>query len=198
MDTWVWIVVAVVVALIILAMIGSFWNRRRNVRRTQRLQQQFGAEYERSVRQDGRAQAESELAERQKRVEDFNLRPLLASEAQRFVSLWTDTQARFVDDPGGAVSDADRLVGDVMQERGYPVGDFEQRAADVSVDHPQLVSNYRAAHNIADRHSHGQASTEDLRQAMVHYRALFTDLLETAPEGASNTTMAPNVQQRPA
>jgi hypothetical protein len=195
METWMWIVVAVVVALIVLAIIGTFWNKRRNERRTEKLQTQFGSEYDRTVSSDGRKQAEAELLERQKRVEDFNLRPLLAAEAQRFTDLWTATQARFVDEPGGAVSDADRLVGEVMQARGYPVGDFDQRAADVSVDHPQVVSNYRAAHSTAERHSRGQASTEDLRQAMVHYRALFVDLLETTPEGAPGVPMredAPN------
>lgn len=198
MDTWVWIVVAVVVALIILAIIGSFWNRRRNARLTERLQGQFGSEYDRTIKEDGRKTGESELVDRQKRVDDFNLRPLLAAEAQRFTGLWTATQARFVDDPGGAVADADRLVGEVMQERGYPVGDFEQRAADVSVDHPQVVSNYRAAHTTAARHSHGQASTEDLRQAMVHYRALFTDLLETAPDDATGTPVRQDAPPRTA
>lgn len=179
MDTWVWIAIAAaVVALIVIALIAWTIARRR---RTKRLKGEFGPEYERLASERGKGAAESELEARQERAESFSLRPLLADEAQRFMASWGATQTRFVDEPGGAVMEADRLVGEVMRARGYPVGDFEQRAADVSVEHPEVVANYRTAHSIAKSHSLGQATTEQLRQAMVHYRALFTELLETTP-----------------
>lgn len=174
MDTWVWILIAAVAAIVVIALIAWSYTRKR---RTEHLRSDFGPEYERLVSERGKGDAESELQARRERHESFNLRPLLADEANRYMSSWDDTQRRFVDEPGGAVMQADQLVGDVMQARGYPVGDFEQRAADVSVEHPDLVSNYRAAHNVAVRQSLGRASTEDLRRAMVHYRALFNDLL---------------------
>jgi hypothetical protein len=115
-----------------------------------------------------------------KREEKFNIRRYRGKAADRssFATRWNEVQARFVDDPRGAVTVADSLVTEVMQSRGYPIGEFEQRAADLSVDYPVIVANYRAAHDIASRHSTGRASTEDLRQAMVHYRALFQELLE--------------------
>ncbi|MGH2634134.1 MAG: hypothetical protein ACRDG3_12050 [Tepidiformaceae bacterium] len=176
-----WIVIAaVVVAVIICVVAYAWWRQHSNQQRTERLQGQFGQEYDRVVEEKGRKEAETDLAQRQERVEAMPLQPLTPGQTEQFASLWTATQARFVDDPGGAVTDADRLVADVMRTRGYPVGDFEQRAADVSVDHPQVVANYRAAHDIAIRHSRAEATTEELRQAMVHYRALFADLLETA------------------
>jgi hypothetical protein len=122
------------------------------------------------------------LAARQERVQQLHLRPLPADEQRRYAEAWRRTQARFVDDPAGAINEADTLIGRVMQARGYPVGDFEARAADLSVDHPQVVRNYRAAHQLAQASGRGQASTEDLRQALVHYRALFEELLETPQE----------------
>lgn len=179
MDTWVWIAIAaVVVAVLVIALIAWAVARRR---RTKRLKQEFGPEYQRLASERGKSAAESELESRQERADSFSLRLLLADEAQRFMASWSATQARFVDEPGGAVMEADRLVGEVMRARGYPVGDFEQRAADVSVEHPEVVANYRTAHAIAKSHGLGQATTEQLRQAMVHYRALFTELLETTP-----------------
>ena len=150
-------------------------------RRSDELRGKFGPEYERLVREHGDAStAERELDDRVQRVKQLHIKPLSPDHRARFAEAWRSDQARFVDDPKGAVVEADRLVADLMQVRGYPVGDFEQRAADVSVDHPHVVQNYRTAHDIAVRQQRGEASTEDLRVAMVHYRALFEDLLDTA------------------
>jgi len=148
-------------------------------RRTEQLREQFGSEYDRTVQtHEDRRSAEKALEERRDRVERLNIRPLSATERTGFAERWQSAQAQFVDDPNGAIKEADRLVGEVMQTRGYPVGDFEQRAADVSVDHPDVVENYRAAHALALRNERDEADTEMLRTAMVHYRALFEDLLE--------------------
>src|SRR6476659_7352199 len=148
-------------------------------RHTGRLRTQFGeAEYDRAVKEvGGRRYAEAELKERTERVENLKIRPLAAGDRARFVELWSRVQARFVDGPGGAVTEADQLLRDVMSTRGYPVSDFEQRAADISVDHPLVMENYRTAHAIAVRQTQGQANTEDLRQAMIHYRTLFDELV---------------------
>ncbi|HEX3893096.1 MAG TPA: hypothetical protein VHW46_11035 [Terracidiphilus sp.] len=148
-------------------------------RHTERLRNRFGeTEYEQTMTERGdRRHGEALLDERSKRVESFKLRTLSATDRARFLNLWEQVQAHFVDAPSGAVMEADQLLGDVMAARGYPVGDFEQRAADVSVDHPEVIQNYRAAHAIALSHAGGQASTEDLRRAMIHYRALFEDLV---------------------
>jgi hypothetical protein len=196
MEMWMWIVIAVVAAVVIVGALAIWYSARRRRQRSERLQSKFGQEYDAAVAHADRKHAEEELEARQKRVESFDLRELHPAEAARFADLWRGTQERFVDDPGGAVADADRLVGELMGARGYPMADFEQRAADVSVDHPDVVSNYRTAHRIAAQHSRGQASTEQLRQAMVHYRALFTGLLETrepaAPESVSEDTPVQN------
>jgi hypothetical protein len=169
------IIVAVVIIAILVAAVWWYSMRQRSAK----LQEKFGPEYERTVAEKGDTRkAEDELTDRQKRVSKLEIRPLAADERRRFNDEWRAVQARFVDDPSTAVRDADALVGRVMEARGYPVGDFEQRAADVSVDHPVVVEHYRAAHEIALRHAQGQASTEDLRQAMVDYRALFAELLE--------------------
>ena len=174
------LVVAVIAVLAIGAGAWMLWQKKR----TESLQSRFGPEYERVVETGGdRRRGESILVERQKRVEELDIRPLTNEDRQRFAQAWSREQARFVDDPGGAVAEADRLVSEVMKTRGYPMGDFEQRAADISVDHP-TVANYRIAHEIAIRDSRGEAGTEDLRRAMVHYRALFEDLLETRAEAA--------------
>ena len=148
-------------------------------RRTARLRTQFGgSEYDRAVKEDGgRRHAEAGLNERTARVESLNIRPLAPGDRARFVESWRRVEARFVDGPGGAVTEADQLLGDVMSTRGYPVSDFEQRAADISVDHPLVLENYRTAHEIALRQTKGQANTEDLRQAMIHYRTLFEELV---------------------
>lgn len=177
-----WIIVAVVIAAIVIAALG--WSRRR---RSDHLKDQFGPEYDRAVEAKGdRAKAEAELAEREKRVEKLDIRPLDASERRDFIDRWTEVQARFVDDPPRAVAFADALLGQVMKARGYPVTDFDQRAGDISVDHPVVVDHYRKAHEIAVRHERGAASTEDLRQAMIHYRALFDNLVGAqAPDSAA-------------
>jgi hypothetical protein len=170
------LVIAVVAVVVVLAVVAIFASRRR---RTEHLKDQFGPEYERAVESTGdRAKAETELARREKRVEKLNLRPLDRTEREDFIRRWRDVQARFVDDPPRAVAFADALLGEVMKARGYPVQDFEQRAGDISVDHPKVVEQYRAAHDIALRHERGEAGTEELRQALVHYRALFDDLVE--------------------
>jgi hypothetical protein len=136
------------------------------------------------LKEDGsRRHAEAGLKERTERVESLNIRPLAPGDRARFVESWSRVQARFVDGPGGAVTEADQLLRDVMSTRGYPVSDFEQQAADISVDHPLVMENYRTAHAIAVRQTQGQANTEDLRQAMIHYRTLFEDLV-SEPEVA--------------
>jgi FtsZ-interacting cell division protein ZipA len=147
--------------------------------RTKRLRSKFGPEYDRVVDSYGnRSKAEEDLVHRQKRVEKLHLRDLTPADADRFADAWRAEQARFVDSPRDAIANADRLVNELMQTRGYPMGDFEQRAADISVDHAVVLENYRAAHAIAVRDSQATASTEDLRQAMVHYRTLFEELLD--------------------
>lgn len=170
------IVLGIIVVVIIVAAIAFVTSRKR---RSQRLQERFGPEYQRVLRQEGDVRkAEGVLEIREKRREKFSTRPLPEADKASFATRWNEVQARFVDDPRGAVSVAENLVTEVMQARGYPIGEFEQRAADISVDYPTIVENYRAAHEIALRHSAGKASTEDLRQAMVHYRLLFQELLE--------------------
>jgi hypothetical protein len=161
-------------------------HAQRKLLQSLRLKQRFGREYGRTVQELGNKQkAEAELAARERRGDRLRVVPLTAAEAARFEQAWEAPQTRFVDDPKGAVADADRLVYEVMAKRGYPMGDFERRAADISVDHPDVVLNYRAAHAIALRDERGEASTEDLRRALVHYRTLFQDLLEVRDAGPS-------------
>ncbi len=171
--------VALIIAFgaVLAAGIAAFLLHRK--RRTERLRTQFGgAEYARAVQKGGnRRHAEAGLEERTQRVEGFHVRPLAAGDRARFLESWRGVQAHFVDGPAGAVTQADQLLGDVLSTRGYPVSDFEQRAADISVDHPLVLENYRTAHEIALRQTQGRASTEDLRQAMVHYRTLFEELV---------------------
>jgi hypothetical protein len=174
--TPIWIAVAVIVLIaIILVAVAS--SRRA---RTAHLQRRFGPEYERTLRSSGdRSDAERELLARETRVKRFHIEELPAGARDRYVEEWRTVQTRFVDEPKAAVVEADQLVENVMRDRGYPIAEFEQRAADISPDHPDVVQNYRAAHAIASRSERGEANTEDLRQAMMHYRALFTDLLGT-------------------
>lgn len=169
------IVIVVVVVVAILAIAWIVLQRKR----TEALRNRFGPEYDRTLREHGPGKAESMLSEREKRVEKFHIRDLAVDERERFVTAWREVQARFVDDPKAAVADADQLVTRLMQARGYPMSDFEQRAADISVDHPRVVDNYRAAHEIALRQRRGDATTEDLRNAVIYYRSLFDDLLQT-------------------
>jgi FtsZ-interacting cell division protein ZipA len=171
------VIVLIVIVVVVLVALGLLMSRRR---RTQQLQDRFGPEYERAVTETGdRKVAESELLERQARRDKFDVVPLDPAARERYLEEWHRTQALFVDSPAEATREADRLIIDVMRERGYPVDDFEQRAADVSVDHPQVVDDYRAARTISAANDKGEASTEDLRQALVHYRSLFEELLDT-------------------
>ncbi len=157
-----------------------------NKRRSDHLRSRFGAEYERQVEEAGsRSKAEADLAEREKRVGKLTIKPLSPADQDRFLDRWTKVQATFVDDPARSIDYADALLGEVMTARGYPVSEFEQRAGDISVDHPNVVQHYRAGHDIAVRHSRGEAGTDELRQALLHYRSLFEELVterEPAPE----------------
>ena len=178
MDANLLIALAIVV---LLAVIGSVLLARR--RRSDDLARRFGPEYDRTVdRMGSRSQAEADLRAREQRVRKLEIVPLAPQDAQRFRMEWQGVQARFVDDPRRAVAEADLLVRDVMTRRGYPMGDFESRAADLSVDHPVVIENYRAAHAIALRERQGEADTEAMRQALMHYRTLFAELLEDAPQ----------------
>jgi hypothetical protein len=169
-----------------------FWYAQRQ--RRVRLKERFGPEFDRTQAQIGDPRrTEVELAAREKRVQKFHIRALSRDEAVRFSEVWRHIQTLFVDDPKGAISEADHLVNEVMSARGYPVADFEQRAADISVDHPVVVEHYRAARAIAVQNDAGGVATEDLRQAVIHYRALFEDLLdekrsETKPVHAGRTS----------
>ncbi|PYL08449.1 MAG: hypothetical protein DME33_07295 [Verrucomicrobia bacterium] len=177
-------VVILAIAVVVLIALGVFIAMR--WRRSQVLRKEFGPEYKHAVRQYGdERKAEAELAAREKRVRKLEIRPLTHEEQSSFAERWRKTQARFVDEPSKSVGEADELIKEVMQTRGYPVGDFDQRAADISVDHPNVVINYRAGREIAVRNKKGEATTEDLRQAMMHYRSLFEELVETAESATS-------------
>src|ERR1041385_7094628 len=154
----VWLLIAII-AVVAAAAAWWLWQRRQ---RTAQLRQRFGPEYDRVVRESGAiTQGEARLEARAKRVAELHIRPLAAEARTRYSDAWSRVQSRFVDDPQGAVTEADRLVGEVMHERGYPLGDFEQRVEDISVDHPEVVMNYRTTRNIAERHAAGQTTTED-------------------------------------
>jgi LPXTG-motif cell wall-anchored protein len=175
-DTQTWIILAGVVVLALIAVGAWFFFRRKQ---SHRLQGHFGPEYDRTVHELGsRTKGESELKAREKRVERLEILPLAPSEAARFTEAWRALQGRFVDNPKGVVVQAEQLVRELMEKRGYPMGDFERRAGDISVDHPDVVANYRAAQAIALRDQKGTADTEELRKAVVHYRALFDELLQ--------------------
>lgn len=177
-PTYFVIAVVFIAALIVIAVIYS-----RNQRAARaRLRQRFGPEYERSVQEQGsERRAAAQLTDREERVEKFNIRDLEPAERERFANQWNALQLRFVDSPRGAVAEADDLIVLLMQTRGYPMSDFEQRAADLSVHHPIVVNNYRTAHSIALRLHGGDAGTEDLRKAMIHYRALFDEMVRVTP-----------------
>ncbi len=164
--------------ILIIAVLAWFYVRKRRST-TADLRQKFGPEYERAVRVHGsERKAELKLADREKRVDKLNIRDLDSMEHERFSKRWEAVQSRFVDSPKGAVAESDDLVSSVMKARGYPVSDFDQRAADISVDHPRVVENYRSAHEIALRVGKDQATTEELRAAMIHYRSLFEELVQ--------------------
>ena len=176
LDTQTWIILAAVVVLG-LAVLGAWFFYQK--KRSHKLQERFGPEYGRTVHELGsRTKGESELKAREKRVERLEIIALAPSDAARFSEAWQALQGRFVDNPKGVVVQAEQLVRELMQKRGYPMGDFESRAGDISVDHPDVVANYRSAQAIAVRDRQGSADTEELRKAVVHYRALFDELLE--------------------
>jgi len=171
-----WLVIA---AVVVLAIAAVAWMYAQGQRR-ERLRTHFGPEYERAVRETGSpGKAEAVLTDRAKRVRELKIHPLSRHQAENFDREWKRVQVMFVDDPDGAVAAADRLVSEVMSARGYPIEDFDIRAADLSVEHPRVVENYRIARTLAVRRNRGEAGTEELRQAVVNYRALFDDLLET-------------------
>jgi hypothetical protein len=170
------VVIAVAIAIVVACVLIL------RARKSQRLKDRFGPEYGRAVQQTGnRTQAEAKLEKIEKRVERYRLRPLSPQARANFVEEWRRVQARFVDDPRAALTEADKLIERIMAERGYPIAEFEERAADISVDHPNVVEHYRAGHEIAMRNAQGRASTEDMRLAMIHYRTLFDDLAELEP-----------------
>jgi hypothetical protein len=178
MPTWAWIVIVVAAALIVLGAIAA-WTQQR--KRTQ-LKERFGSEYDRTVSErDDRRAAEKELADRERKRERLDIVPLSPEAEKKYSANWREVQGQFVDDPADAVNEADRLVTEVMRDRGYPIDDFDQRSDDISVDHPDVVENYRAAHAVYVKANDGNggAGTEDLRQGFVHYRALFDELLES-------------------
>lgn len=174
------VIIAIVVVVVVLVAVGAavatIGKRKRD---SKQLQQRFGPEYDRALEQHGdKKEAESRLKDREDRRARFETRPLEPEQQERYAGEWRNVQSRFVDAPQEAVRESDHLVKEVMRQRGYPVDDFEQRADDISVDHPHVVENYRSAGRIAERNERGEASTEDLRQATVHYRALFEELLD--------------------
>jgi hypothetical protein len=175
MPLWAWILIALGAIALLAVVAWSAWSRQRSAR----LREQFGPEYERTLAEQGdRRRAESDLAARRRRRAALEIRPLEAAARRRYMEQWREVQVRFIDAPGRATADADRLVTEVMRERGYPIEDFDERATVVSVDHPTVVHEYRAAHGISLANDNGKASTEDLREAILHYRALFDQLLE--------------------
>lgn len=186
MPEWVWILIAaaVIVVLLVLFVVAISASRRR---RTTRLKERFGPEYDRTVSDAGKQEAaEKELVARERRRDKLDIHPLTPEAREGYAHRWRTVQTAFVDHPSGALGDADRLVTEVMRERGYPVDDFDRRAADISVDHPTVVENYRAAHAIHLTQQQGDVGTEEQRQAFVHYRALFEKLLE--PDNENTTT----------
>jgi hypothetical protein len=179
MPVWGWVLVAIGAV----AVLGLVLSTARRKRRTAHLQDRFGPEYDRTIETaKSRREAEGELAAREERREQLEIRPLSQAARERYLASWQTVQAQFVDDPDSAVVSAEGLIGSVMADCGYSVEDFDQRAADVSVDHPQVVENYRAGHRLAQSAGDGDGSTENLRRAMRHYRALFDELVEPAAD----------------
>jgi hypothetical protein len=198
MNETAWLIIAVVVVAIVIGAIVAATVRRRT---SERLKARFGPEYAHTVETAGDPRtAEAELRDREKRVKRLQIRPLAEADRARFTEAWRRIQADFVDDPAGAFARADKLVGEAMSARGYPTADFDQRSAEVSVDHPEVIQNYRKGHEIALRHTEGKAGTEELRQAMVSYRAVFDELVsrseaEPAPPTETNESRRPIAAQ---
>jgi hypothetical protein len=179
MPAWAWALIAVAIVAVVGAVVWMMLTQRRSAR----LRQQFGPEYDRTLeRSDGRRAAERDLAERRQRREQLDIRPLSPAARDRYAREWQRVQAEFVDTPGTAVSEADILVLRVMRDRGYPTEEFDRRADDISVEHPTVVQNYRRAHALSERSAQGEASTEDLRQGLQDYRALFDELLDATAD----------------
>jgi hypothetical protein len=190
------VVVVVVVAVLVLAVLARFLSRRRALRA------RFGPEYDRVMSEhDGRGAGERELRDREQRHTELELRPLDPSSRERYVAAWEEIQIRFIDAPDQAVGRADVLVTELIAERGYPTGEFDQQVADLSVEHARPLDQYREAHDIHQANQRGEATTEQLRQALVHYRALFADLLGTGPVEHSNndspTDATPDRERQP-
>ena len=182
------IAVVVITVLVVVAAcaVGYMFERRR---RERALKEQFGSEYDRAVGEAGdRRSGERELLDRQKRHEQLDIRPLDPSPASDYRGEWQTIQTRFVDDPEGAIHDADALIEALMSERGYPIGDFDTKLADLSVEHADVLQHYRAAHEIAASADAGDADTEALRRAMVHYRALFASLLDDSEQAHAESS----------
>jgi FtsZ-interacting cell division protein ZipA len=178
MDTKYYFIIAVIMILVVVGLIlAPFFAHRK---RSQQFHDKFGAEYDRTVKTSGNhKKAQAEMNEREKHVGTLSVHPLSSVDHDRYLADWSAIQAKFIDQPGQAIVEADHLITEVMRKRDYPVSDFEQRAADISINYPDLVSNYRLAREIANKNSHHQASTEELRQAMVYYRSLVDELLKT-------------------
>lgn len=181
MDTNIWIIIVAALGGVIVILAALLITQRQ---RSSQLKTRFGPEYDRAVgRYGNQKEAEEQLVARETRVTAFRIVPLSREDAARFKEAWLGVQNRFVDDPNAAVEEADRQVRELMQRRGYPMADFEQRAADLSVDHAAVVDHYRMGHQIALRNQSGTVSTEELRKAIVHYRAIFAELLEVGTPG---------------
>jgi hypothetical protein len=194
MPGWAWALVAVG-ALVVVALV--IWQAVKQ-RRTRELQGRFGPEYDRTLDvAESKRDAEAELSARADRRDELEIQPLTTAARERYLVEWQRVQAKFVDDPDGAARDADMTIQSVMADRGYPVDDFEQRAADVSVDHPQVVENYRLGHRLARASALGDGTTEDLRQAMQHYRLLFEELLEDTADAPLERDRASERQPSP-
>ena len=191
------VIIVVVVAVVVLAVL-TMLKRRRDEQRSARLRDKFGPEYDRTLDRAGsEKEAERDLQRRAEQRERLNIRPLSPQSRERYTERWERSQTLFVDDPAAAIGDADRLVREVMEERGYPVDDFDRRADDISVDHPHLVEHFRGAASIAHRSRRESISTEDQRQAMVHYRRLFEELLVVEHPTAQPTQATQRTEQQP-
>jgi len=178
MDTTTLIIIAAITAIVVFIVggfLGVYFSRRQ---RTKRLQKKFGPEYDHAVKEIGdQSEAEDELDARLERVESLDILELSMEQKHHYADKWQSAQAKFVDQPMVAIREANQLIKEIMHEKGYPVEDFERRAADISVDHPDLVMNYRGMRDIVEKSEHEDISTEELRQAMIHSRSLFEELL---------------------